>query len=200
MVQIFRRRLNKSKSLINLRDCFKCNEMNELPKNNELVHMTRRYPKLRKKVLQRDSKIVMKLMRAWDVEQDENKVLSIYLKEKDSLSHERYWELMRTVWVVCGSVDRAELFRHLMQSWRPQKHYFSTPEEATRLRQMPDNIVVYRATNDENDLGLSWTISEQYAQEYKEMYQKKMIIEKTISKSDVFAFIERNNEHELILL
>ena len=62
-------------------------------KNNELIHMTRRYPKLRKKVLLRDSKIVMKLTRAWDLENDKEKVLAIYLKEKDNLSHERYWEI-----------------------------------------------------------------------------------------------------------
>ena len=174
--------------------------MDMMPKNNELIHMTRRYPKLRKKVLLRDSKIVMKLTRAWDIDCDGDKVLSIYLKEKDNLSHERYWELMRTVWVICGSVDNSELFKYLMQSWRPQKHYFSTPEEAQKLREMLDSFIVYRATNDRNDGGLSWTTSLEYAEKYKEMCNKSEVIWVGVKKSDVFAYIERNNESEVIIL
>lgn len=162
--------------------------------------MTRRYPKLRKKVLLRDSRIVLKLTRAWDLENDKEKVLAIYLKEKDKLSHERYWELMRTVWIICGSVENSELFKYLMESWRPQKHYFSTPEEAQKLREMDDGFTVYRATNDRNDGGLSWTTSLEYAKEYKEMHNKNEVIWMCIKKSDVFAYIERNNESEILII
>jgi len=65
--------------------------------NNEQVSMTRRFPNLPQKVLRRDSEIVKKIMFAWDLEHNKEKVLSIYLKEHKNLSDERYWELMLTL-------------------------------------------------------------------------------------------------------
>ena len=67
--------------------------------NNEAIPMTRRYPNLPNKVLKRDSGIARKIITAWDLEKDAEKVLSIYLKECKNLSDERYWELSRTVWL-----------------------------------------------------------------------------------------------------
>lgn len=168
--------------------------------NNEAVPMTRRYPNLPNKVLKRDSEIVKKLMKAWDLEANKDKVLAIYLKESKNLSDERYWELLRTVWILCGSVDNVDLFRKLMQSTRKERHYFSTPEEHQFLRELPSQVLVYRATNDENDNGLSWTLSKEYADFYKEAYQKDKVISQTIVTKRVFAYIERNLESEIIIL
>lgn len=168
--------------------------------NNIQNSMTRRFPQLPKKVLMRDSKIVAKLVLAWDLEQDSEKVLDIYLKEQNNLSDERYWELMRTVWILCGSVENADTFRKLMQSKRKQKHYFSTPEEAKKLREMSDSFEAYRATNDPKDGGLSWTISKEYALYYKETFDKSILLSGEFYKKDVFAYIERNNEYEIIIL
>jgi len=167
---------------------------------NELIPMTRRYPKLPHKVLYRDSKIAKRIIEAWDSEHDPEKVLSIFLKEHKNLSDERYWELMRSVWIVTGNIKHAGIFRKLMQANRRNKYYFSTPEEAEKLRNLPESIEVYRATNDKNDDGLSWTISKDYANRYAREFNKKLIITKTVNKSDVFAFINRNKEEEIILL
>ena len=65
--------------------------------NNEQVSMTRRYPDLPRKVLQRDAEVSRKIMLAWDMEKNPQRVLNIYLNHVDKLSDERYWELMRTV-------------------------------------------------------------------------------------------------------
>lgn len=167
--------------------------------NNEAVPMTRRYPKLSNKVLKRDSEIVRKIITAWDLEKNADKVLSIYLKESKNLSDERYWELLRTVWVLCGSVENSDLFRKLMQSNRKEKYYFSTPEEAKFLRELPEQIEVYRATNN-NDNGLSWTLSKEYAEWYKTAYQKEKVISQVINKKQIFAYIERNLESEVVVL
>ena len=58
--------------------------------NNEQIQMTRRYPDLPRKVLQRDSEVARKIMLAWDMEQNPQRVLNIYLNHKDKLSDERY--------------------------------------------------------------------------------------------------------------
>lgn len=167
---------------------------------NTQVPMTRRYPDLPKKVLVRDSEITKKLIKAWDVEHDQAKVLDIYMKEKDNYSPERYWEMMRTVWILCGNVENSDTFRKLMRSGKRSRYYFSTPEEQKRLREMPESFIVYRATNDPEDGGLSWTLSKEYAEHYKNMYDKKWVITKHVNKSEVFALIERNQEEEILIL
>lgn len=162
--------------------------------------MTRRYPPLKKKQAERDSKIGKRLIHAWDVEHDSDKVFNIFMKDKHLLSDFRYWEMLRTVWIVCGSVERSPEFRKLMKANRKHKHYFSTPEEAEELRGLPDGqFMVYRATNNMNDGGLSWTFDYKYAAEYQTMFSKKFIIEMTVTKDEVYALINRNNEREVII-
>ena len=175
----------------------------EIKGNNELIHMTRRIPtNLKKKQLAMDSKVATKLIRAWDIEHDADKVLRIFLKYEWNLSNQRYWELMRTVWIVCGSVEQSTLFRGLMESGRPFRHWFSTPEERTYLENLPNQFLIYRAIDvtKPDDRGLSWTLSYKYVMQYAEDFNKEHIKQKWISKSDVFAYINRNNEQEIIIL
>ena len=161
--------------------------------------MTRRYPALRKKVLERDGKIAQRLIRAWDYEKNANKVLDIFLKEKNNLSNERYWELLRTVWILCGKRENVDLFRGLMTSSRDNRYYFSTPEEAKRLREMPDEVTVFRAENLGENGGISYTLSLEYAQWYQNAFKKDGITVRKVSKKEIFAFIERNKEEEIII-
>ncbi|MCK4816257.1 hypothetical protein KA005_10855 [bacterium] len=162
--------------------------------------MTRRYPVLKKKVAERDSKIAKRLIQAWDQEKDSEKVLYIFLKEKHLLSHYRYWELMRTVWIIAGSVETAPIFRELMISTRPQKHYFSTPEEANTLRSLPDKVRVYRAQDGHMVDGISWTLTKEYAELYQQQFHKEFVYEREVDRESIFAYINRNGEEELIIL
>lgn len=167
--------------------------------NNERVAMTRRYPTLKPKVLKKDSEISRKLITAWDTEKDSEKVLSIYLKEKNNLSDERYWELMRTVWIIAGSLENVGVFKQLMQSTRKERHYFSTPEDTKKLREMNEEFLVYRAGSD-NDNGISWTTSKEYAEQYLRMYNKEKVLTNLVNRKNVFAYIQRNLEDEIIIL
>lgn len=170
-------------------------------KNNELVPMTRRYPDhLSNKQLRRDAAVVKKMVWAWDYEQNPEKLLSIFLKEKDTLSDERYWETLRTVWILSGKIENIDTFRHLMRSERKAQHWFSTPEENKKYRALPDSFTAYRATNCVMDGGISWTLSYEYAQWYKQSFNKEMIVTREIDKATVFAYIERNKESEIIVL
>ena len=176
--------------------------MMHLPGRNESIPMTRRYPNLKRKVLERDGKIAQQIITAWDIEHDSDKVLRIFLKEQNNLSDQRYWELMRTVWIVCGSVHHNDIFRKLMQSKRKHQYYFSTPEEAKIFNAIRDDdrVLAWRATNDPNDNGLSWTFNKAYAIQYGLMFNKEHIIKKYFSKDQIFAYINRNNEEEIIIL
>jgi hypothetical protein len=166
--------------------------------NNEIVPMTRRYPDLSQKVLRRDSEVVKKLVSIDDTNKDG--VFELFLKEHKNLSDYRYWELLRTVWILTGTMERKEQFKKWFTSNRKHKYYFSTPEEAKRLRELEFPITIYRATNDENDGGFSWTLSYEYAEHYKNSFNRLKIISRTANKEDVFAFIERNKEEEILII
>ena len=168
--------------------------------NNESVPMTRRYPDLKQKVLQRDSKIVKQLMKSWESQHDRDAFLKLFLQKMNNLSDQRYWELLRTVWILSGGLDSIKTFRKLLKSNRKHQYYFSTPEEQERFRNMDENFIVYRACNDDNDGGISWTLYKAYAEQYKIDFNKEKVIEQTVNKEDVYAIIERNKEEEIIIL
>lgn len=169
---------------------------------NTGIPMTRRYPQLKDKVLRRDSKIVKQIIEAWDVLHSAPLVLKIFQREHAHLSDERYWEILKAVWIIAGSTDlvHGENFFHYFLSDRPAKYYFMTPEEAARKRALPETITVYRACNSEDDGGISWTLSEEYALQFQKAFNKKMIRKETVSSDRVWFLIERNAEEELIIM
>lgn len=162
--------------------------------------MTRRYPKLPSRILQRDAVIAKKIIDAWDKDGSADKALQIFLKEKNNLSDERYWELLRSVWIIAGSSANYDLFRELMLARRKQRHYFSSPEEWKKLREMPEEFTIYRAAFSENDGGLSWTLSEEYAKHYQKEFDRPLIITAIVRREHVFAYINRNLEDEIVLI
>lgn len=168
--------------------------------NNERVFMTRRYPDLPRKVLMRDSEISKKLIAAWDVRRSSEELLQIFLDNMKNLSDERYWETLRTVWTLCGKTENAPFFRKLMLSPRRSRYYFSSPEDAAALRALPEPIQVWRACNEPNDGGISWSINLDYVKDYQVVYERKMIIAREVLRKDVFALILRNMEDEIIIL
>lgn len=169
--------------------------------NNILVPFGRRFPeKLSKKHRVIDSEIARKIAYAWDMKKERGMVLEYYLQNCHRLSDERYWELLRTVWVLCGTKENTETFRKLFKSERDKKHFFSSVEDSQTLAKLQPQVTIYRATDDMDDTGISWTVSKNYAEDYKKTFNKKFIVEKTINKNLIFAFINRNLEYEVIVL
>lgn len=166
---------------------------------NELIPFTRRYPDLKNKQLARDSKVAKRLIEAWDVKRSDDLVFDVFSKECSQLSDPRYWELLKTTWICAGSNERAEQFRKWMRSNRGYKSWFMTPEEQEVYRSLPDKITAYRACN-EPDNGIAYTLSLEYANKYKGMFDKETVNIRIVSKDRVFAYINRNDEEELIIL
>lgn len=168
-------------------------------KNNERVEMSLREVNLPRKVLLRDQKVAIQLIKAWDIESSTEKVLDIFKKNHHLLSDQRYWEILRTVWIISGSIQTLPTFLPFFQSTRKHKYFFSTPQEAKYLRELPEEIYIYRAMN-VDEIGISWTISREYAEWYQLEYAKETIVTKWIAKKEVFAYINRNQEHEILIL
>lgn len=166
---------------------------------NEMIPFTRRYPILPLKQLERDAKIARKIIAAWDDMHDERTVFSLFQKYRLSLSAPRYWEILKQVCIICGSLGNANVFRQWMMSRRPYRHYFMTPEELTFLNGIKFPCNVFRACNGE-DNGLSYTLSENYAKKYQADFGKQTMIIRSVERNNVFAYVNRNGEDEIIIL
>lgn len=165
---------------------------------NERTDFTRRIPALPEKQLARDAKIVSQIIRAYEAGRGQE-VMDIFRRKARLLSNPRYWEVMRTVWVAVGSTETAQLFRTLMQSSRPCRSWFMTPEDAAALEAMPFPLTVWRAYDAEPDPGISWTLDEQWCEGYAKAKGRR-VKQMQVSRDQVFAYVSRRGEDEVIVL
>jgi hypothetical protein len=165
---------------------------------NQRSDFTRRIPSLPPKQLARDSKIAAQIIRAYE-SGDTHQVLDIFFRKAKLLSNPRYWELMRTVWVAAGSTYTAHLFRVMMKSNRPCKSWFMTPEDAAALDAMQFPLTVYRAYDDDDDPGISWTLDKEWCEGYAKSKGRR-IKTMQVYRDKVFAYVSRRGEEEIIIL
>ena len=169
---------------------------------NQRTDFTRRIPTgLSEKQMGRDAKIMMQIVRA---DGDPDKMIDIFCRKAHLLSNPRYWEVMRTVWVAAGSTETANLFRTMMKSGRPCKSWFMTPEDAAALDAMEFPITVYRAYDaalysDDTDPGISWTLDCEWCNGYARA-KGRVVKNCQVERKDIFAYITRRGEEEIIIL
>ena len=173
---------------------------NHIRPRTDQTEFTRRVPTgLSAKQMAQDAKIARQMVQAWDVEKSVDKLLDIWFRKSRLLSNPRYWELLRTVWCAAGSTDNADRFRPYFKSSRPCRGWFMTPEDAAELEKMEFPLKVWRAYDREPDPGISWTINEEWCHQYAEGMGRQ-VKERLVSRDEVFAFISRRHEQEIIIL
>ena len=164
---------------------------------NQRTDFTRRIPTgLSDKQMWRDAKIMMQIVRA---EGHPEEIIDIFTRKAHLLSNPRYWEVMRTVWVAAGSTETANLFRKMMRSTRPCKSWFMTPEDSAALEAMPFPLTVWRAYDADPDPGISWTLDEQWCRGYAKAKGRR-VKQMQVSRDQVFAYVSRRGEEEVIIL
>jgi hypothetical protein len=166
---------------------------------NKRLPFTRRIPRLKEKQLIRDSEIAKRLIHALDVLKMPDVALEIFLSEQKRLSDQRFWETMRTLWVTAGKQENYTVFRRLFASKRPHRDWFMTLEDAAYLDALPEEFEVYRAAYPEGDEGLSWTLDKNFVEKYAKDLGRILLTRK-VRKSDVFAYISRRGESEILIL
>lgn len=167
---------------------------------NEAHEYTRRVPTyLTEKQRARDSKIVKQIVTACDEENDLQKVLCIFFSKCKLLSNPAYWEVLRTVWVAAGSTDNAQRFRPYFLSNRGARSWFMTPEDTEVFNTLEYPIRLYRAYDNEDDEGISWTRDKEWCEDYAKSRGRK-IKSRLFDKDEIYAYISRRGEEEFIIL
>lgn len=167
---------------------------------NEAHEYTRRVPTyITDKQRARDAKIAKQIAMAYDVEGDLDKVLAIFFGKCNLLSNTAYWEVLRTVWIAAGSTDNAQRFVPYFRSKRGARSWFMTPEDTEVLNSLEYPITLYRAYDDEDDKGISWTRDKEWCEGYAAAHNRK-IKSRTFNRDEIYAYISRRGEEEFLIL
>lgn len=167
---------------------------------NEAHEYTRRVPTyITPKQRERDSKIVMQIARAHDIEHNPQKVLDIFFAKARLLSNPTYWEVLRTVWIAAGSTQLVPKFLPYFRSHRGARSWFMTVEDTKALEEMDFPMTLWRAAVGKDDGGISWTRDLEWCKQYAQSKGRE-IIEKQFNREDIFAYISRRGEEEFIIL
>ena len=167
---------------------------------NEAHEFTRRVPTfLTKRQKERDSKIAKQIAYAYDVEENPDKVKEIFFTKSHLLSDPLFWEILRSVWVVCGTTENAKEFRPFFLSKRRAKSWFMTLEDKAFLDSLEFPITLHRAYSKEPDDGISWTNNLDWCMKYAKDRGRK-IKTRTFEREDLYAYISRRGESEFIVL
>ena len=167
---------------------------------NEAHEYTRRVPTyLTDKQRARDSKILKQIAVAHDIENDLQKVLDIFFAKCKLLSNTTYWEALRTVWIAAGSTENAQRFKPYFRSSRGARSWFMTPEDTEAFNSFEYPIMLYRAYDDEDDKGISWTSDKDWCEIYAAQRNRK-VKSRLFNKDEIYAFISRRGEEEFIVL
>ena len=110
-----------------------------------------------------------------------------------------FWSIMQQEWDGFDRIDY-QAFERLFQRFRP---WWRAPENSF-YSSLPDQIQIYRGTDADQPVGLSWTlepsVAQSFAQGHRGLANKRpTILRATISITDVALAINGRNESEIVL-
>jgi hypothetical protein len=120
---------------------------------------------------------------------------------QSKLTDTQYWKLLSEIWTDTENQWQGlAKLKKLLASPRPNRHYLMNEEEFNLLQSLPDEVTIYRGCQPGiNENGLSWTTDKAKAEFFAKRFSKEgIILEKTISKSDIIALLTGRGESEVI--
>jgi len=135
--------------------------------------------------------------------------MSVFIKYMDSFSDEEYWKKLAYVYILQDFMELPyEMFKTIFSANRSNRDKLMSNEDIKFLENLPETITIYRggATKEKNTgYGISWTLNKDIAQQFvnrkKVLANDEMeVLEITINKSKVVAYINERNEEEIIYL
>src|SRR5262249_43168325 len=131
-----------------------------------------------------------------------------------NLTDREYWNLLSQVWTDAETIWRKNLkWLMALTRSRTERERFMSDADCAFLKSLPDRFTVYRGYQPgKNEDGFSWTLSRKIAKKLSKngkganMFDIHMslsggkIRQKTVNRTDVFAYTNARNEQEVILL
>lgn len=124
----------------------------------------------------------------------------------NDMTDEEYWNTLSDIWVDSESIGtEPERWKGLLMSNRGSKEFFMRDDERDELAKLPDKFTVYRgySENDPEEFGMSWStdplVAEWFARRFARNNDKIILEELQVAKDEVFAYVTRRGEDEIIL-
>jgi hypothetical protein len=125
-------------------------------------------------------------------------IQEIHLK----MDRKQFWELLGRIWTDSENIwQNLEEWKIFLSQRDKDSHYFMTEGDRKFLKSLPEKITIYRGYQTKNKKGLSFSLSKTTAEWFASRFNANgKVYERTVSKSEVFAFMSSRNEKEIILV
>lgn len=124
----------------------------------------------------------------------------------DEMTDQEYWSRLSDIWVDSENIGaQPDRWRDLLLSDRGSRQSFMTDDELAEFAALQPRFTVYRgySENDQEEFGMSWStdagVAEWFARRFAREDDKIFMEEMEVSKDDVFAYLTRRGEEEIIL-
>lgn len=145
-----------------------------------------------------------------------NNLQDILIQHQNKMSDEVYWSFIAHCYTMSDLAHTNEFtVNYFLKSNRPNKHFLMTEEERAFLKDLPQKITIYRGCSKKEikskKIRYSWTLKKSIAEYFAFEYinyaiekstvkdkSKYEVIERTIDKSEIYAYFEGREEEEII--
>ena len=128
----------------------------------------------------------------------ERRGIYYFKKLQEKLDDNDYWTILRALWIdkgICND-NWAKLF---FNSGRGREHKIMKSSDRQALKRLPKKVTIYRVCREKADEEKwNWTTSREFAERFL-CRTDEYIAEKTIDKSEIFAYFNSRKEFEVIL-
>ncbi len=149
----------------------------------------------------------------WGIGTDSYNRFEIFLNHCKFFIDWEYWYGLRLAYTCSDNLFQYKgLVRAAFVAKVKDRKYLMTESERVFLKGLPQKVTIYRAMtvkeSKSNQFGVSWTLSKDVADFYKEKYirnhatknEPKTIIEKVVTKKNIIAYFNGREEQEIIYL
>lgn len=129
--------------------------------------------------------------------------LMAFMQNMPSMSDADYWEQLGDVWTDSENIwQDYSLWHRLLESKKPHRECFMCKDERTAFAKLPDVLTVYRGyVPRKNRRGMSYTLNPEKAHWFANRYGPNgQVVTLTVPKGEVFAYINRRQEEEIIIV
>lgn len=126
--------------------------------------------------------------------------LNAFLAIQDHLDDVTYSSLLAEVWIDSENIWQYQRqWISILNDTRFSSQHFMVPEEYDFFRSLPSRFTIYRGCDRKNRSGLSWTLDRKKALWFAARFEGNVLLEKTVCKKSVLAYVSRRSESEIIL-
>lgn len=122
-----------------------------------------------------------------------------FLENKDKLSDDMYWLLIRALWIQDGKCTQ-QWKDLIFNSGRKRSHKIMKSADRQALNKLPNKVKIYRGCKEKLDENkFNWSTDKNFVERYIKKMSGYYIAEKEINKKDIFAYFNSRQEAEILL-